>query len=226
MRYLQPAFYGEGPNDYAFLPRLLQRLCEQVALDIGHGQFEVAEPLMLDDPEGAPRRRSVRVAESAVEARDAWNLLWVHSDGAGDPEASRATCVQPALDLLSQRLAPGSWAGVAVVPVREVEAWVLADGDALRAALGVSLDDDALGLPGAGACERLTDPKDPLKQVLKTALGRQYRADRTSGLQSVLRAVAERSRCETLRALPSFRACEAEMRGALLHLYPDLAARS
>jgi hypothetical protein len=70
MRYLQPAFYGEGPNDYAFLPRLLQRLCEQVVLDLGRDLFEVADPMLFDDPEDAPRRRGARVAESAVEARD------------------------------------------------------------------------------------------------------------------------------------------------------------
>nr|MBK7066623.1 DUF4276 family protein [Deltaproteobacteria bacterium] len=225
MRYLQPAFYGEGPSDYAFLPRLLLRLCEQVLLDLGCGPFEVADPEMLNDAECAPRRRSERVAEAAFKARDAWNLLWVHSDGAGDPDAARATSVQPAFDLLAQRLPPGSWAGVAVIPVREVEAWVLADGDALRAALGVSLDDVALGLPGASACEGLADPKPPMEQAFKTALGRQYRPGRGSGLQDILRAVAERSRCETLRSLPSFRACEAEMRSALLQLYPDLASR-
>jgi hypothetical protein len=107
--------------------------------------------------------------------------------------------------------------------VREVEAWALADGDALRAALGVSLDDAALGLPVGAACERVTDPKLPLEQALKAALGRQYRPGGAGGLQGILRAVAERSRCEVLRSLPSFRACEVEMGRALLHLYPDLA---
>lgn len=225
MRYLQPAFYGEGPNDYAFLPRLLQRLCEQVVLDLGRDRFEVADPLLLDDPEDAPRRRSARVADAAIEAREVWNLLWVHSDGAGDPSVARATGVQPAFDLLDRHLPAGTWAGVAVIPVREVEAWVLADGDALRAALGVSLDDVSLGLPGGALCERLVDPKVPLEQALKTALGNRYRPGRISGRQDILRAVAERSRCDVLRALPSFRACEVEMSRALLHIYPDLAAR-
>lgn len=212
--YLQPAFYGEGRLDYAFLPRVLQRLCEQIAWEVEDATIEVADPTLLSDShETADADRASRIATAVRLA--ACNLLWVHTDGGSDAALAQRLCVEPAFALIRQRPPEAPWQGVAVVPVREMEAWALVDGDAIRAALGVTLGDDALGLVAGAACEHLLDPKKTLDEVLRRSLGKQYRPGRQSGLESTLQAIAERVSFEQLRRLHSFTACEVEMRRAV-----------
>ncbi|WP_347404648.1 hypothetical protein [Solwaraspora sp. WMMD1047] len=52
------------------------------------------------------------------------------------------------------------------MPVRETEAWLLADGQALRDALGVRWSDVDMGLPASPReVERIVDPKKLLNDV-------------------------------------------------------------
>ena len=57
---------------------------------------------------------------------------------------------------------------VMVVPVRETEAWLLADGSALRSALGVTWADRRMGLPDSPAgVEAVEDPKKALNDIVR-----------------------------------------------------------
>ncbi|GAB3800854.1 hypothetical protein GCM10027605_17180 [Micromonospora zhanjiangensis] len=54
-----------------------------------------------------------------------------------------------------------------MIPVRETEAWLLADGEALRNTLGVRWSDADLGLPRrARDVEQISDPKKVLDQIM------------------------------------------------------------
>ncbi|MDZ7859042.1 DUF4276 family protein [Sphaerotilus sp.] len=214
MRYLGLALYAEGRTDYYFLQPLLERLCMDLCLREASGPVEVTAVLGLDHPpaiEQAPR--DVRIREAARSALGQWSLLFVHADGAGDPVRARAQQIDPALGALHTAFGTAG-CGVAVVPVRETEAWTLVDGDALRQVFGTTLDDDALGLPQPAHCaETVTDPKKCLD--LAFAATSPTGARRRRGVSDYLGALGEEIRLDRLRLLDSFLALEDELRRAL-----------
>ena len=216
MHYLGLALYAEGPTDYGFLCPLLERLCEDLCTVEAVQPVEVSAVLPLNHPDSlsdAPREH--RILGAAREALGAWDVLFVHADGAGNPGRARDQQVQPAIEGLRLELATG--AGVAVVPVRETEAWALVDGDALRRVFGTTLVDDALGLPpSVSAVETLLDPKALLMSAFTAThpTGRR----RKQGVSPLLNALGEQVALPRLRRLTAFAALEAELRQALRQL--------
>ena len=216
MQYLGLALYAEGSTDYQFLCPLLLRLCESACAQAAQ-PVEIGGVLPLDDTHAmrtAPRGE--RIAQAAQDAAGAWNLLFVHADADGDAEQALRERVAPGLG----RVRDAAWPraeGVAVVPVQETEAWVLADGDALRAVFGSTLTDSALGLPAqVTAIERLAEPKLALEAAFLATrpTGRRARA----GATALFNALGEQVALDRLRALPSFRTLELDVQAALQRL--------
>ena len=150
MRYLTCSLLAEGDSDLAFLGRLLHRQLEQLASSSGRFFFDQLVP--------SPCRTihsKDRVLASVVEDLDCYDLVLAHND---HNEGGK-------LDQLREKLCvPSNSRLIGLVPVRETEAWMLADPDALRA-LGGGVD--VSGLPThPGGVERLSDPKAELKQAL------------------------------------------------------------
>ncbi len=217
MYYLGLALYAEGPTDYHFLCPLLARLCEDVCTRDAAHAVEVSEVLRLDHPPAADEASRVeRIVLAAREARNAWRILFIHADGAGDPERKRKEQAQPAIDRLHQEHADARL-GVAVIPVRETEAWAIIDGDALRSVLGTTLSDEALGLPSsAGVAEGAPDPKALLNTAFNATRPAGLR--RRRGVSPMLNALGEQVSLPRLRELAAFSLLEHELRQALRQL--------
>ena len=214
MRYLGLALYAEGPTDYYFLRPLLERLCVDICLREASGLVEVTAVLGLDHPPAREQdARDVRIREAVRSALGQWSVLFVHADGAGDPARARAQQTTPALEALHADF--GAYGrGVAVVPIRETEAWALVDGEALRQVFGTSLDDRALDLPQpVHRAEAVTDPKQCLAMAF-AATG-PTGARRRRGVSDYLGALGEQISLDRLRLLESFLALELELKGAL-----------
>jgi Domain of unknown function (DUF4276) len=141
MRYLALALYAEGPTDYRFLSPILRRVADDLCLREAAEPVSIREEVLaLDAPKGERfTDRASRILAAAKAADGAFDILFVHADGAGDPRRARDERVQPAIHLMTAERPGWSDGVVAVVPVRETEAWALADGDALRAAFGTNL---------------------------------------------------------------------------------------
>lgn len=216
MKYLQPALYAEGPTDEHFLSPLLQRVCEQLCAARAVEPIEVSGVLTLRHPErisGAPRAE--RVLACANEATGAWNVLFVHSDGASSSRLAREQKVEPALALLHRQFPAGR--GVAVIPVRETEAWAICDGDALREVLGTTLGDETLGVPRpTRTAEAVRDPKAALDRAF--AITRPTAHRRKRGTSPLLGALGQQVSVDTLRRLPAFQEFEQELTQTLEHL--------
>lgn len=217
MRYLGLALYAEGPTDYRFLSPLLQRLCEDLCTREAVDTVEISPMLPLDDPEHARGLgREKRIQEAARAARGAWNILFVHTDGEGDPVRAAAERIEPALTRLKE-FSGDTEIGVAVIPVRETEAWAILDGDALRQVLGITLTDRAMGLPRmAREAERTLDPKALLSQAFKATnpTGRR----KSMGISPYLSALGEQVALDKLRGTESFAKLEAQLTAALRSL--------
>lgn len=107
--------------------------------------------------------------------------------------------------------------GVAVIPIRETEAWTLVDGDAIRQVFGTTLSDSQLGIPrGAGAVESALDPKALLRSALAATNppGRKRR----QSVSPMLNALGESVSLERLRELSAFKRLEHELEEAFREL--------
>lgn len=212
MHYLGLALYAEGPTDYYFLRPLLQRLCEDLCIHNARGMVDISEVLPLDHPACANAEpREDRIIAAARAARGAWNILFVHADGAGHPERVRSEQVEPAFAALKPDFGAAE-IGVAVVPVRETEAWTILDGDALRRVFDTSLSDQQLGLPAKPqAAETTPDPKATLDEAFRKARP----ARRRASLSPYLNALGEQVALDRLRAAEAFARLEADLTTAL-----------
>ncbi|GGL87468.1 MULTISPECIES: DUF4276 family protein [Micromonospora] len=163
MRYLTSALVSEGRTDDQFLPRLLGRALTQLCYTAFEDAVEVADVQVLRDRKGPSSVQDV--VNLVDENRAAFSLIFFHRDQGADADRVRREWVTPLRTLWGDRVEQM----VAVVPVRETEAWLLADGDALRDALGVrGWTDETMGLPANPAhVERLGDPKRVLNDLMQ-----------------------------------------------------------
>lgn len=93
------------------------------------------------------------------------SLLCVHTDAdAATNEQAYRQKISPAIAALNQEQGQTI---VPVVPVHEMEAWMLADKDLFKQELGTNLSDQELGIQHAP--ESLHDPKAVIEQAIRLA---------------------------------------------------------
>lgn len=168
MRYLALGLFAEGDSDHGFLRRIVYRSVHEIAMNFDHRPLEMPEDFVRGQHLGAPSRREDRVLESFRDAieQSVVNLLFIHADSGNDRDAAWRERVKPACDLLHERYADLPFKCVPIIPVRETEAWALADPEALQAELGTALTVRQLGLPSdPAAIERIVDPKKVLHKA-------------------------------------------------------------
>jgi hypothetical protein len=199
--YLCAALYAEGTSDYEFLSPLINRLLDGVGHELFPGKVDVAETIGIDAPRPYPSKRDERIAAAVAEHWGAFTLLVIHADGAGDPDEARDRCVTPGIAL--SRQAFPDLVTVPCVPVRELEAWMLADAEAFHALLGRGATPSLPTDP-----EREKDPKQALRRILEEGNFRR-------GSERTYRLFAEGVRFEALRKLSAFQRFEADVREAV-----------
>jgi len=130
MTYLCAGLYAEGPTDYAFLLPLLDQLLPQIAVDVLREIPIIGPSVGIDAGAHGPARRDARIAAAVRAHWDQCTLFVIHADGSGDPDRARREQVEPGLG--AARAEHPDLAAVACVPVREIEAWLLADSAPFR----------------------------------------------------------------------------------------------
>jgi hypothetical protein len=222
VRYLGLALFAEGPSDHAFLRPLLGRLCAQVCAESARESIEIGDVYELHSPPTMKDRpRGERIFHAAREASGLWNLLFIHADANGDAAAARRERVHPAVCRIVTALGEEQGQVVAVVPVRETEAWILADGENLRTVFGTHKGDPELGVPSRPRdVEKLADPKQCLEKAFRVARDRKARArERTT---QWLPLIGEQISLQVLDEVPAFAHLRADLFAALqvLHYLP------
>ncbi len=203
MIYIRAGVYAEGPSDYDFLLPLLDRLLDSLAASLFPGAYEVGGTAGIDAPRGAEGGRAEKIAAAIDDWWGACTLFVIHTDGAGDPAGARKNCVEPGIEAARSTREEAPFPVAACIPVREIEAWMLADPEAFRTILGES------SVPVCPADpERELDPKATLHRILKEG-GVRRPPERIHAF------FGERVRLEALRSLPAFRAFETELVAAL-----------
>ena len=218
MRYLGLALFAEGSTDYRLLGRILYRTVEDLCLRYAGDEIEIGDFRELDTPKAyRDCSRATRIFEAARQDIGAFHILFIHADANGDAGRARQERVEPAVQLIQRDDEMTNTHCVAVVPVRETEAWALADGDALRGAFGTNLDDEGLGIPTRPQeVERLPVPGQVLDHALREVVGGSRR--RRYRVTTYLNAIGERVCLTQLRAVPAYRRFEGDLRAALRQL--------
>ena len=217
MQMLQPALFAEGSSDHRFLKPLIFRFCESLCMT-SHSPVEVAAVLELQPLAGdSGKPRASKIANAAFEAREAWNILFIHADADTSGQRARSERIQPAIDEVRRRLTSVRHQTVAVVPVRETEAWAICDGDALRLSFGVTLNDQQLGVPRrAQDVETIADPKATLEASFVATRPGTRNARR--GAAPYLGLIGEEIALSRLQQVPAFAAFQRELEAALVAL--------
>ena len=230
--YVMPFFGCEGTNDRSFLLPIIQRTFEAVA-----AECEVEVVVYEQDPEtvvlfsgnGLSFEASVkRAAAEAENYGDGRTVLCIHKDGDSRTGKAARTSFQTAFAAITQDAELGSEVGfaaladtdpptchklVALMPMLEMEAWLMADKQALVQALRTKLTLEDLDLHHPA--ESYGDPKAAIEQALRLAHAhgapRMSRADLLAELGALLSP-------QQLAALPSYRTFRDDVRHAFRQL--------
>ncbi len=167
MTMLVMGLYVEGPTDNRFLPVIIQRTAEHILLQCDRAEVTVLEPISIKKhPDILHRDESILQA-----ARDAYgyHTLIVHADADGPTrdEAIRYrfepgnSLAQACTENICKDILP-------IIPVRMIEAWMLADTDQFRKALGTTMSRQVLGLHSkAKHVESYHDPKAVIDSIIQ-----------------------------------------------------------
>jgi len=215
MRYLGLSLYAEGSTDYRFLSPLLTRVVEDLLLESADSALDIGPMIELREPAAFRNEiRATKILEAARTTVGGFHILFVHADADGDPERARREQANPGIGRFLGEFSEG-YAGVAVVPIREMEAWAIVDGDALRAAFGSTLSDEQLGIPTrARDVERNSDPKRVLEQAYARVLGSAPRGPGKTAA-GFLDLLGQTVSLERLRQLSAFRQLREDVTDAL-----------
>lgn len=201
MIYLCAGLYAEGPTDYRFFPPLIDRLLYEIAADLFEEQFEVAPTVGIDAPRNIEAGRENRVPAAIEEYWGQCTLFIIHTDGAGDPENARIHSIMPGLTKARQTFP--DLAAAACVPIRETEAWMLADGEVFQKLLDTKKPPPLPHNP-----ETIADPKAELMSLIKSMGLSPKKLDPYSFF-------GENVRTDALRRLPAFREFERDLQDAV-----------
>lgn len=205
MTTLVTALYAEGRSDERFLPRIIQRTAADLLGQHSQRVVDVLEPTLLRPDESGSRADSIlSVARKAA----GYHILFVHAD-ADAPTRHRAYAerIEPGLREIAlvreqERVCSDL---VPVIPIQAVEAWLLADGDALREVIGSDLSLHDLGVPQAvTAIEGLTNPKQTLQEIVSRALANRPRRRRHLNLGELYEPLANQVSLSRLAQLTAF----------------------
>lgn len=219
MRYLGLALYAEGADDYHFLTPLLKRVTEVLCCAQASEIVEIGEVIPLQTPERACEENlESKVFAAAADAIGAFEILFLHTDGGGDPDRAREERINPATMRIQKELGAKAGCAVAVIPVREMEAWTLADGDALRRAFGTSLENTELGVPAIPReVERISDPKAAINQAFNASRRRRQRGKKSAS--DFFNLLGEIVNLSILRQIPAVQTLESDLESALKRLH-------
>jgi hypothetical protein len=210
MSELRFTLIGEGPTDDALMP-IIVWLLEEPSLGllpdveitprfVDRGQFPGGYG--LDD----------RIVEALRDIPS--DLIFVHHDADGPTHVAQVQEIKSAV-LSAEHRTAGMPPAVPVVPVREMEAWLLIDESAVRQVARNPGGRAPLRLPHVRAIEACQDPKGTLRDTLRIASGlprrRWHQIDRVRP-----RAVADAiGSFIILRQLPAFQAFEKDVRDVI-----------
>lgn len=195
------ALIREGTSDEGLLPHLRELL-------VRAGLAEVVGSVRDYRGTTEERLRQLQAEEAPVD------LAFVHWDSDGNSADPRRTEVAQAVAIVNSLHA----VVVPVIPIQEIEAWLLLDEHEIRRVVGKPSGNRPLGLPKLSNIEKTSSPKEVLAQALLTASetsGRRLKEERKR-FAARRRVLLERLDIDgPIRNLSAWRALENDIQQAV-----------
>jgi hypothetical protein len=208
--WINALLFCEGNTDHRFFETLIPRVVHRLTLESPH----IVEIHILPSLPSSLRGRYPDFRKAIEGYIASINLLLIHSDGNGDPEAVRKTVIAPYLEAIADL---HGFERTQIIPIREMEAWALADPDAIPRVTRSTVSASTLLLPErAGEVEAITDPKMRLDEAISQCHNPR-RGTRLRG-RDFFDNLGSQVSLDRLIAVPSFRVLYSDLREALIRL--------
>jgi hypothetical protein len=209
----------EGSTDIAFFKSIIEKIFEDIACECNKQVYIENEISFLKKTTGLGFVEQLISWSNESVIQYGANVLCIHADADADTtQKTIHTKIQPAKTALQETDKNTHCHNiVAIIPVQETEAWMLADTDLFRQEIGTKLNNVELDIHRAP--ETIADPKDTIITAIRTAnqnLTRRRRHELSIG--DLYESIGSKIDLSKLRLLPSFQAFEAEVREAFKFL--------
>jgi hypothetical protein len=203
MRALSLALYCEGNSDKSFLPGIIEKTTDHIILTYAT-QYRVVSSVEIIKVAKQKHGQDILEAAKKAYGRD---VLIVHKD------ADRCTYDERK----EQSFDPGKVSVlnetkdvcknlIPIIPVREVEAWMIADPQILLELLEIKERIQNLTLPKkAVLVESVSDPKAILNTVIRKAEHEQRRKFGSDDIKDLFQQLGEEIRLERLMQVPAYK---------------------
>lgn len=205
---------AEGPSDHRFLEPIIEKTVTEIAFE-SQGQIDI-ELKIIECDKGDSFIEYVSNGSKIGFVEYGINILIVHADADGkNSEETYKNKIQPMISHI-ESLSEEEYCKniIALVPVHETEAWMLADKNILISQIGTSRSENELNINGNP--ESFTNPKERIKEAIKIG-----RSDMPKKMRSSLQItdlysyMGQSIQIEKLRALESFQDFELNIRTIL-----------
>lgn len=211
MKKIGLALYCEGNSDEYFLPILLQRTSRHIIMEGGGSDINIPPVKRIEVPKSG---QGNDILTAAVRAgTEGYDILFVHKDAddAG-PEKVRKNHIEPGLRKVHETTKKVCKNMVPVIPIRETEAWMLADIKILQDILDINTDAKELGLPTRPVLvEKIADPKHVLQETVRKSLERKSRRRRKINIETLYTRLAQEVRLDFLKQVPAYKTFTGEL---------------
>ncbi|MFN0201495.1 MAG: hypothetical protein ACKVTZ_08240 [Bacteroidia bacterium] len=202
--------FVEGTTDSRFLEDIVTRTAESISFE-AKGNFQLILENVKIEKGGKNFLEQVLTAAQKGLEEFGMMILCVHSDGDSNVYESR---IKPAKEeLAKQDEQEYCKILVAIVPVQEVEAWMLADIALLKKNIGTDKSDTELGLHRPP--ESVANPKELIKEAIRIArLGLTRKRRNELKISDLYLPIGQSIDLEKLEQLPSYLVFKEDLREA------------
>jgi hypothetical protein len=212
---LSLALYCEGNTDKHFLPKIIERTAERIILSDARGDYVDILPITIKNV--AKQKQGKDILQAAMQAYG-YDVLIVHKDADHRTyEETKTQCIEPGCILVQRSRKEVCKNLVPIIPIREVEAWMIADRETLRDNLEIKERLQNLHLrKRAALVESDPDPKATLNRIIAQAESEHRRKiERKEFYESLALEV----RLERLDEVPAYKKFSDELSETLRELY-------
>lgn len=217
MKTLTMAFFGEGSTDHRFLPIIIKRTAIDILRQSGSSHVEVLDPISVGQGIRAQTQaeKILRAAEQAYGV----HLLIVHLDAdTRDPRVAYEERFLPGLEAVQQSTGQLCRTLIPIIPVKNMEAWLLCDVEAFQEAVGTRLQGHELGLPlHPHQVEALSDPKSVFRNAVTVAMTHRRRRGRIDP-GKYYELLGHSIRLDRLQAVPAYQTFREDFTSLLARL--------